>query len=93
MDGIRKYNPECHNLVTKQHTWYVFTDKWTLAHKLRIQKIQFTDHMKFRNKEDQSVDASVLLRRGNKIFMGGNMETKCRAEKRLKERPSRNCPT
>jgi hypothetical protein len=26
-------------------------------------------------KEDQSVDASVLLRRGNKILTGGNMET------------------
>ena len=29
------------------------------------------DHMKLKKKEDQSVDASVLLRRGNKIFMGG----------------------
>jgi hypothetical protein len=26
------------------------------------------------------VDASVLLRRGNKILTGGNMETKCGAE-------------
>jgi hypothetical protein len=26
--------------------------------------------MKFKKKEDQSVDASVLLRRGNKIIMG-----------------------
>ena len=33
--------------------------------------IQLTDHMKFKKKEDQSVDASVLLRRGNKIIMGG----------------------
>jgi hypothetical protein len=41
--------------------------------------IQFTDHMKLK-KEDQSVDASVLLRRGNKIFTGVNMETKCGAE-------------
>jgi hypothetical protein len=32
--------------------------------------IQFTDHMKVK-KEDQSVDAPVLLRRGNKIIMGG----------------------
>jgi hypothetical protein len=36
--------------------------------------------MKLNNKEDQSLDASVLLRRGNKILMGGNTETKCRAE-------------
>jgi hypothetical protein len=40
--------------------------------------------MKLKKKEDQSVDASVLLRRGNKI-----------QEEiwRLKERPSRDCPT
>ena len=40
---------------------------------------QFTDHMKLR-KEDQSVDTLVLLRRENKIPMGGNTETKCGAE-------------
>jgi hypothetical protein len=28
-------------------------------------------------KEDQCVDASVLLRRGNKVLTGGNTETKC----------------
>jgi hypothetical protein len=31
-------------------------------------------------KDDQSVDASVLIRRGNKTFTGRNMETKCGAE-------------
>ena len=36
--------------------------------------------MKPMKKEDQSVDALVLLRRGNKILTGGNMETKCGAE-------------
>ena len=36
--------------------------------------------MKLKEKEDQSVDASVLLRRGNKIITGGNTETKCGAE-------------
>jgi hypothetical protein len=36
--------------------------------------------LKPKKKEDQSVDASVLLRRGNKIFTGENMETKCGAE-------------
>jgi hypothetical protein len=35
--------------------------------------------MKFK-KEDQSVGASVLLLRGNKIPMGANTETKCGAE-------------
>ena len=28
------------------------------------------DHMKLKRKEDQRVDASVLLRRGNKIIKG-----------------------
>jgi hypothetical protein len=66
--------------LKKEHTWYVPTDKWTLAQKLGILKIQFTDQMKLKKKEDQSVGASVLLRRGNKILMGANMETKCEAE-------------
>ena len=33
-----------------------------------------------KKKEDQSVGALVFLRKGNKILMGANMETKCRAE-------------
>jgi len=36
--------------------------------------------MKLKNTEDQNVDASVLLRRGNKIFMGGNTGTMNEAE-------------
>jgi hypothetical protein len=36
--------------------------------------------MKPKKKEEQSVDASMILRRGNKILIGGNMETKCGAE-------------
>jgi hypothetical protein len=40
-------------------------NKWILAQKLRITKIQFTDHMKLKKKKDQSVDTLVLLRRGN----------------------------
>jgi hypothetical protein len=31
-------------------------------------------------KEDQSVDASMLLRRRYKILTGGNMKTKCGVE-------------
>jgi hypothetical protein len=52
----------------------------SLAQKLGIPKIQFTDHMKLKKKEDQSVDTSVLLRRGAKIPMRGDSETKCGAE-------------
>jgi hypothetical protein len=68
MDGTRKY-PDCGNLVTKEHAWYAFTYKWILAQKFRIPKINFTDHMKVKKKEDQSVVASVLLRKENKIHM------------------------
>jgi hypothetical protein len=63
MDRTKKY-PERGNQITKEHTCYALTDKWILAQMLRIAKIQFTDHMKLKKKEDQSVGASVLLRRG-----------------------------
>ena len=90
MDGTRKY-PELGNPITKEHTWYALCDKWLLTQKFRIPKTQFTDYMKPKKKEDQSVDASVLLRRGNKILTGGNMKTKCGAE--TEKRPSRDFPT
>jgi hypothetical protein len=35
--------------------------------------------MKFKKKEVQSVDTSILLRRGNKIPMEGVTETRCGA--------------
>jgi hypothetical protein len=34
--------------------------------------IQLMDHMKLKNKEDQRVDASVLLRRWNKLIRRSN---------------------
>jgi hypothetical protein len=55
----------------KEHTCYALTDEWIFAQKLGIPKIQFTDHMKLKKKEDQNVDVSVLLRRGSKILTGG----------------------
>jgi hypothetical protein len=36
--------------------------------------------MELRKKEDQRVDALVLLKRGNKILTGENPETNCGAE-------------
>jgi hypothetical protein len=67
---------ELENIIpfTKEHTWYTLTDKWILAQKLQIPKIQFTDHMKLKK------DASVLLRKENNTLMGANIETKCRAK-------------
>jgi hypothetical protein len=38
--------------------------------------MHFTDHVKHKKKEDHSVDTSVLLRRGIKIPMEGDTETK-----------------
>jgi hypothetical protein len=60
--------------------WYVLSDKWILAQKLGIPKKQFTENIKLKKKEDQSVDTSVLLRRKNKIPLGGDTETKLGAE-------------
>jgi hypothetical protein len=57
-----------------------FTDKCILAQKLQLSMIQFTDHIKLKKKQDQSVGVSVLLRKGNKILTAANMETKCRGE-------------
>ena len=43
---------------SQRRKWYALTDMWILAQKLGIPKIQFTDHMKVKKKEDQSVDPS-----------------------------------
>ena len=56
--------------------WNVLTDKWILAPKLQIPRIQFTDHMKLKKREDQRVSVLVLLRKGNKIISGANIKTK-----------------
>jgi hypothetical protein len=57
------------------HKRYALIYKGILAQNLRIPKIQFIDHMKLKKKEDQSVDTLVLLRRGNKMPLGGVTET------------------
>ena len=46
--------------------------------------MQFTDHVKFKNLEEQSVDISVLHRRRNKIITGGIVEVMYGAEMRGK---------
>jgi hypothetical protein len=37
-------------------TWYALNDKWILPQKYGIPKVQFPDHMKFKKREDQSMD-------------------------------------
>jgi hypothetical protein len=64
IDGSGGYHPEWGNPITKEHIWYALSDKWILAQKLRISKIQFAKHMKLKKNEDQSVDTSFLLRMG-----------------------------
>jgi hypothetical protein len=80
MNGSGGCHPEWGNPITKECTWYALTDKWILAKKLRTAKIQFTNYMKRKKKEDLSVDTLILLRRGNKIPMERVTETKCGAE-------------
>jgi hypothetical protein len=76
MDASGGCCPECGNSVRKEHTWYAFTDKWILAQKLRIPKIQFAKQKKIKRREDQLVDTPSLLRIQNKIPMKGVTETK-----------------
>jgi hypothetical protein len=45
---------------SQKNTHDMLTDKWILAQKLRISKIQFAKHMKL--KENQCVDTLILLR-------------------------------
>ena len=78
MDRTRKYHSELGNTIAEEHTWYAPTDNWILAQKLQIFKTKFTDNMKLKKKEDQSVNGLVLLKRRNKILKNG--ATKCGAE-------------
>jgi len=50
---------------------YVLNNKWIVGIKLGICMIQLVDHIKLKKRKDQSVDASVLFRKRNKITMGG----------------------
>jgi hypothetical protein len=78
MNGIRKYHPELGSPITKEHTWYVLTDKWIISPE--VLNTQCTDHMKLKKKEDHNVNTLVLFRRGIKIPMRGDTETMFGAE-------------
>jgi len=64
----------------KIHPWYVLTDKWIFTQKLKLPKIQATDHMKLKKKDDQNVMLHSFLKGGTKIFIEGDMEAKFGAE-------------
>jgi hypothetical protein len=57
-----------------------------LAQKLRNPMIQVTDHMKLNKKEGPSVDASIPVRKGNKIIMGEQRREGPGCERGEKER-------
>jgi hypothetical protein len=59
-----------------------------LVKKLRITEIQVIDYMNVKKKEDKSVGASVLLKRGTKH----RSKYRDNVEQRLKEKPSREWP-
>jgi hypothetical protein len=48
--------------------------------------IQLTDHTELKKKEDQSGDAAVLLRWGNKIIMGDRVWEEWEEERRRREK-------
>jgi hypothetical protein len=54
---------------SQKNSVYALTVKRILVQKLRIPKIQFAKHMKFKKKEYQSMFTSSLLRMRNKIPM------------------------
>ena len=56
LDGTRKHHPECGNLVSKGHAWYILTDKLRLAKMFRNSMIQLIDHKKLKKKKGPSVD-------------------------------------
>ena len=60
----------------------VITDKWILVQKHRVPMIQPTNYMELKKKEDQSVDASILHRKGNKIITKGRRRKGPEREKR-----------
>ena len=67
MDGPGGHHPEWGNSITKELTQSVLTDKWILAQKLRISKLQFAKHMKLKKKEYQRMDILFPLLRKGKV--------------------------
>jgi hypothetical protein len=57
-------------IQSQKNTHDTFTFKWILAQKLGIPNIQFTDQLKLKKKEDQSMNTLVLCRMKNEMLMG-----------------------
>ena len=87
----RKYHPEWSNPVTKEHKLYAFTDKWILAPKLGIPKIQFTDHLKL-DKKDSKIWMLLSFLEGETKYSWEEMHGQ-NMEHCLKERSCSGCHT
>jgi len=66
--------------VTQSHKKTTHCMHSLIAQKLGLPKILSTDHLKLKKKDEQSVNASVLLEGETKVVTGENMETKFGAE-------------
>jgi hypothetical protein len=71
---------------------YTLTDKWILAQKLGITKIQFIDQMKVKKKEETKVWILQSSLEGGTKYPWEEIQRQS-VEQRLKERPSRDSPT
>ena len=91
MDGTRKYHSKWGYPITKERIWYALTDKWILAQKLRIPKIQFPHHMKSRRRKTKVWVLQSFLEGGTKYSR--EQIWRQSVEQILKERPSRDCAT
>ena len=64
---------------TKEHTWYVLPDKWIIPEAWNIQETILKPYEA--QEEGRPTNRYfIFLRRGNKIPIGGDTETKCGAE-------------
>ena len=69
-----KYHPERGNSDPEGHAWNVLTNKWILAKKYRIPKIQSTELKKVNKLKGPSEDASVPFGREKKAITSGEGE-------------------
>jgi hypothetical protein len=69
MDGTRKYHPNTQS-PKDMHGIYSLISGWRLTKKYRISVIQPTDPKKFNKREGPNMDASIPLRRVNRIIIG-----------------------
>jgi hypothetical protein len=76
MFETRKYHSECDKSDTKSHAWHVLTNKWILAKKYIIPRIQPTDN-KINKQKGPTEDSSAPLKMEKKTIMKGRGRDAC----------------